>query len=332
MGNKKIINLAIVSSCFNEEDNIKEFYNRCINAINEIKNKYKKIYKIYFEIIISDNCSKDSTLEILKLISKEDKRLTILQNFDNFGPEISLFNSLMQSVNADIVFTLCSDLQDPPEILISMIEFLLEGDIYYDGVHAIKSSAKESLFLIFLRRWFYLLLSGFSRLNRVPNGFHGTGLYRKDVIENAITYWQNTGLTRRQCLVNASAAPNNFFYNQNVRKNGKSSYTFANYIKTAFEMLIRSDATASSLAFTLVQGSIFLAFSLGSFILINTISGGSLYSRGTPTLMGIVILSFLFQMLMMGIMSRQLEEIRFSGIRKRLNFKIIKNEDNKEDK
>ena len=97
-------------------------------------------------------------------------------------------------------------------------------------------------------------------------------------------------------------------------------------------MLIRSDATASSLAFTLVQVSIFLAFSLGSFILINTVSGGSLYSRGTPTLMGIVILSFLFQMLMMGIMSRQLEEIRFSGIRKRLNFKIIKNEDNKEGK
>ena len=214
MYNKKILNLTIVSSCFNEEENIKEFYNRCINAINEINSKYIKVYKFYFEIIISDNCSTDSTLEILKLISKEDKRLTILQNFDNFGPEISLFNSLMQSVNADIVFTLCSDLQDPPEILISMIEFLLEGDIYYDGVHAIKSSVKESLLLKFFRRWFYFLLSGFSRLNRVPNGFHGTGLYRREVIENAISYWQNTGLTRRQCLQMLLQLLMNFFTNK----------------------------------------------------------------------------------------------------------------------
>jgi hypothetical protein len=52
-------------------------------------------------------------------------------------------------------------------------------------------------------------------------------------------------------------------------------------------------------------------------------TGSSGYGRGIPTVLGISILSFAVQMLMFGLLSRQIEAVRMGGMRKKVRFHRI---------
>ena len=71
--------ISIVTSCFNEEDNINVLYKKLIDIINKLSNKYS------FEILFIDNASTDFTQDELKKIAKEDSRVKIIVNSRNFG-------------------------------------------------------------------------------------------------------------------------------------------------------------------------------------------------------------------------------------------------------
>ena len=58
--NKKKI--SIVGSCYNEEGNLQEFYDRIIKVMNQFP-------QYSYEIIIADNCSTDSSRNILRRIA-----------------------------------------------------------------------------------------------------------------------------------------------------------------------------------------------------------------------------------------------------------------------
>ena len=74
---KKLI--SIVSSCYNEEQNVTELYERVKVQMEKFSDKYD------YEQILVDNCSTDNTVNILKNIAKNDNRLKIIVNSRNFG-------------------------------------------------------------------------------------------------------------------------------------------------------------------------------------------------------------------------------------------------------
>lgn len=74
-----------------------------------------------FEIVCVNDGSKDKTLEILKKYAKSDKRIRIIDFSRNFGKEAALTAALDYS-RGDAVIPIDADLQDPPELIQSMIE------------------------------------------------------------------------------------------------------------------------------------------------------------------------------------------------------------------
>ncbi|MDH5748702.1 MAG: glycosyltransferase, partial [Rhodospirillales bacterium] len=94
---KKII--SIVTPCYNEKDNIRE----CCAAIKKLFDEELKDYD--FEHIICDNASSDGTIEILREIAEQDKRVKVIINARNFGPMRSHFNGVKNaSGDATVLF------------------------------------------------------------------------------------------------------------------------------------------------------------------------------------------------------------------------------------
>jgi len=163
--------ISIVSGCFNEEGNLHEFHARVTAVL-------KKFPQYDYEIIMADNCSTDNSRSVIREIASQDTRFKAILNANNFGHIRSPYNALLQA-SGDAIVILCSDLQDPPE----MIEtFLLKWEEGYRVVCAVKPQTKANPVMFLVRRFYYHLLASCSEIHQIQN-FTGFGLYDRKVIE-----------------------------------------------------------------------------------------------------------------------------------------------------
>ena len=75
--------LSIVTSTFNLSNNCNKFISRCVSACNKIRIKN-------YEIIITDDGSKDDTFKILKKNSTKNKKIKLIRLTKNFGQQYAL--------------------------------------------------------------------------------------------------------------------------------------------------------------------------------------------------------------------------------------------------
>lgn len=76
---------------------------------------------VSFEIVCVDDGSKDDTLARLLSASQSDSRIKVIELSRNFGKEAALTAGLDMAIG-DAVIPMDADLQDPPELIIKMIE------------------------------------------------------------------------------------------------------------------------------------------------------------------------------------------------------------------
>lgn len=317
------LTLAFVSSAFNEAENLEELHRRCRQAHAELRREFAGRFPLDFLFVVADNGSSDASLEVLQELSRHDPAVQPLANRANYGPEPSAVNALEQARRCDLLVLLCSDLQDPPELVIPMVRALLERP-ELDAVMAVKRQSAGGPMLRLARRIYYKVLGYSSRLQRVPSGFHGFGCYRRDVMEEALRYWDDTDLNFRQCLANASQSPLLIDYLQAERQRGVSSYRAWGYWQEALRSLLSADAAASRLALLIGCGGLLLSMLVAGLLLVNFLSGNSGYGRGIPTVMGLVLISFALQMLMFAVLSRQIEALRMGGFRVKVRFRPLR--------
>jgi len=167
----QIKKISVISSCYNEEGNLQEFYNRLIAAFAQLPG-------YTHEIIIADNCSPDRSREILREIAAKDPQFKVILNANNFGHIRSPFNALLQATG-DAVVALCSDLQEPPELI---LEFVKQWEAGYQVVCGVKPQSRENPLMFQLRRLYYWLLASVTETPQIQN-FTGFGLYDRKVID-----------------------------------------------------------------------------------------------------------------------------------------------------
>ncbi len=166
--------ISLVSSCYNEEENIDTLYERVTKAIEPFCSKYE------FEYILLDNGSTDNTAQKLKDLAQKDNRIKVILNTRNFGHIRSPYYGMIQA-DGDAVIYLASDLQDPPELIKDFIEKWEQG---YMIVLGKKTKSEESILMFLIRSAYYELISRIadddSGLVKNCTGF---GLYDHKVIE-----------------------------------------------------------------------------------------------------------------------------------------------------
>lgn len=169
---KKLI--SVVSSAYNEQDNIDELYQQVKQTCSKLQDKYD------YELIILDNGSTDDTQKKLKQLAADDKNLKIIINTRNFGHIRSPYYGMLQS-NGDLVISIASDLQEPVSLIPEFIEKWEQG---YKVVLGQKTSSKENKLMFLIRTCYYKLLNLFNDSGaKLFEHCTGFGLYDKDVID-----------------------------------------------------------------------------------------------------------------------------------------------------
>lgn len=167
---KKVI--SIVTNCYNEVENIPLFYERTKAVLAQFPD-------YDYEFIVADNLSTDGTRDVLRQIAASDKKFKVILNANDFGQNRSPFNALLNS-SGDVVFCLCSDLQEPPELLAKFMEKYHEG---YQVVCGTRSGTRNGFLMEEVRKFYYWLLKKFSPGEKVIPRFTGFGLYDRKIID-----------------------------------------------------------------------------------------------------------------------------------------------------
>ncbi len=166
--------ISIVTSCFNEEDNISILYKKLSAIIDNLQSRYD------FEIIFIDNASTDFTQDELKKIALDDKRVKLILNSRNFGNIKSPYYAICQATGDAIIY-LASDLQDPPELIYDFIENWEKG---CEVVIARKYDSNKIAFLDLMRKFYYFALDILKdEGTKLVRNYKGFGLYDKKVID-----------------------------------------------------------------------------------------------------------------------------------------------------
>ncbi|MBZ5654293.1 MAG: glycosyltransferase family 2 protein [Acidobacteriia bacterium] len=163
--------ISILTPCFNEEDNVREVYER-VRAVMSSLGSYN------YEHLFIDNASTDNTFAILKLISSFDNNVKVIRNARNFGPIRSPMHGLYQA-SGDAVIGIVADLQDPPEMIVDLVRQWEQG---FPIVITVKQSSEESGLMFWIRKSYYKLVNRLSGIETYEN-FTGFGLYDRRVVE-----------------------------------------------------------------------------------------------------------------------------------------------------
>ena len=206
-------NLSIIIPSYNEEENINEIYER-------IKKTLIDINIDNFEIIFIDNGSTDKSLEILKKINQNDKKVKIVSFSRNFGYQNAILAGLKYSKN-DHVCILDGDLQDPPEIIKDFVAKAKEG---YDVVYGIRKKREAKLSKKISYKIFYYFYQKLSEIN-VPKEVGEFSLMNKKVVNHLINLKENN-LFIRGLRTWLGFNQTGVEYNRLERNKGKPKFSF----------------------------------------------------------------------------------------------------------
>jgi glycosyltransferase involved in cell wall biosynthesis len=165
--------ISIVSGCYNEEENVRELWQRITRVMADSLPNYD------YELILIDNCSTDRTVEILREMCRQDKRVKVILNNRNFGHVRSGYHA-MQQATGDAIVCMASDLEDPPEMIPDFVRKWEEG---YKVVLAQKTSSAEFFVMFLVRKAYYYLVNRLSEVPLVKN-VTGFGIYDRRVIDD----------------------------------------------------------------------------------------------------------------------------------------------------
>jgi polyisoprenyl-phosphate glycosyltransferase len=160
-GPRQLQLISVVAPVYNEDALIDEFYARVCTALDGLP----------FELVLVDDGSTDGSPMKLENLASGDPRVRVVYLSRNFGHQTALTAGL-DHARGDAVVMLDADLQDPPELIPTMLDHWRAG---CDVVYAVREQREgESRFKLSTARWFYAL---FDKLAQVELQ-HNSGDFR----------------------------------------------------------------------------------------------------------------------------------------------------------
>ncbi|AIT10029.1 bactoprenol glucosyl transferase [Candidatus Francisella endociliophora] len=149
---------SIIIPVKDESDGLKHLFERLMPILKKLPTKY--------ELVFINDGSSDNTLELLLQKQKEIPEIVAVDLSRNFGKEAALFAGFA-NCKGDAAISIDADLQDPPELILEMVDHWLNG---YEVVTAVRenrdsdtSTKKHSAGL------FYKLMNNISDTKLTPN-------------------------------------------------------------------------------------------------------------------------------------------------------------------
>lgn len=147
--------LSVIVPCYNEELVVRESYKRLTEVMRQTNMDY--------ELIFINDGSKDQTTTILKELSQSDSTVKVIDFARNFGHQCAVTAGI-NNCKGDLAVIIDSDLQDPPEVILDMLDIQKreEANVVY-GVR--KKRDGETWFKLITAKYFYRTLNKLSEVN-----------------------------------------------------------------------------------------------------------------------------------------------------------------------
>lgn len=297
--------ISVVIPCYNEENSIREMYNRIINVFHNLP-------QYDYEIIFADDNSPDNTREEIRKLCDGDKRIKAVFNARNFGFNRNVFASI-QYGTGDATFMLFGDLQDPPEVLPQMIEKWEQG---YKVIIGQKTKSDEPRLMYSLRTVYYKLIGALSDSKQIQH-FNGFGLYDKEFID--IMRKIDDPNPYLKGLVSEFGMDMYILqYEQAESLRGKSGFNFMKYYDVA--MLGITSYTKILMRVATFIGMILGLFSvcLAAFVFITKLLSWDTYPYGTASILIGVFFIGAIQLFFTGILGEYILSINTRSMRRPL--------------
>ena len=142
--------VSAIVACYKDNRAIPIMYDRLKATFNQLK--------IDYEIIFVNDNSPDDSEEIIRGLSRRDRRVVGISHSRNFGSQAA-FRSGMEIASKNACVLLDGDLQDPPELIEQFVMKWREG---YDVVYGRRTKREAPLFMQFAYKAFYRVFDYFS--------------------------------------------------------------------------------------------------------------------------------------------------------------------------
>jgi polyisoprenyl-phosphate glycosyltransferase len=286
--------VSVVAPIFNEEATLDELHRRLTPALAPLGT---------YEIVLVDDGSTDGSWSRLLELAARDPKLRLLRLSRNFGHQAALSAGL-DAARGDAVILMDADLQDPPEVIPSLVAKWHEG---FDVVYAIRADrVGESRIRLVSISLFYRLLRRISPTDIPRNAGDFRLLSRRAADANSAMPERAPflrGMTSWICFRQTGVV-----YSREARFAGVSKYPPAKLVRLAFDG-ITSFSTApiklvTALGFVLV---LFCIVVLGWTVYVRFFT--SHHPQGWTSVIALVLLLGGVQLLSLGVIGQYVARI-----------------------
>jgi polyisoprenyl-phosphate glycosyltransferase len=167
--------VSAVIACYKDAEAIPVMYER-------LKKTFTKL-NVDYEIIFVNDGSPDNSEEVIRAVSRNDRRVLGVSHSRNFGSQAA-FRSGMEVSTKNSCVLLDGDLQDPPELIEAMVAKWREG---FDVIYGRRVGRQTTLFMRVAYKVFYRLFDYFSYVP-IPHDAGDFSLMDKRVVDAVLTF------------------------------------------------------------------------------------------------------------------------------------------------
>ena len=229
--------LSLVVPCYNEQDNVFDFYD-CVENCFSTKD-------FDYEIVFVNDGSRDDTFNKLKEIVKTKKgNIQVVSFSRNFGKESAIYAGLTRS-KGERVCIIDADLQQRPEVVVQMMEILDEKP-ELDCVAAYQQKRKEGGIISAVKSCFYKVINKMSEVDFV-NGASDFRLMSRQMVNAVLSMTEYHRFSKGILSwvgFNCEYIP----YEVQIREHGESKWSTIKLLKYAIEGIIAFSTAPLKLA------------------------------------------------------------------------------------
>jgi glycosyltransferase involved in cell wall biosynthesis len=284
--------LSVVAPMYEEEETVEPFLARVDAALAGVE----------FELILVDDGSKDGTAAAMAAVAERDPRVKVVALSRNFGHQPALTAGL-EHASGDAVVMLDGDLQDPPELIPTMLERWREG---VDVIYAVREERKgETLFKKTTARWFYRVFRRLTRLDLAVESGDFRLMDRRAL--NALLAMPERNRFLRGMTVWVGFTQTAVTFVREERSAGVTKYPLRKMLRFSFDAIF--SFSSAPLQWATVLGFVFSGLAFLGIPLTIIARYTNVYERGVPSTILIILLLGGIQLITVGIIGEYVGRI-----------------------
>ena len=297
---------------YNEEEALHYYYQE-MSRVMSLMNTYD------FELLFVNDGSRDQTLDIMKELANNDKRIKYISFSRNFGKEAAMYAGFENSTG-DYVCLMDADLQDPPKLLPEMVKAIEEEG--YDSAATRRVTRKgEPPIRSFFARMFYKIM------NKISDGARDYRLMTRQFVNSLLDMKEYNRFSKG--LFGWVGYKIKWIEFENVeRVAGETKWSFWKLLVYAVDGAVAFSTAPLAIASVLGMLMLLVSFIFIVFIIIRTLIFGDPVS-GWPSLVCIITLIGGIQIFCVGILGEYLSKVYLETKRRPIYIVKDTNIDNK---